>query len=148
MVAVHDHPAQHNPAVLQRLKRLFHRDLVTPGTSTRRAAIRANCFPVFSEASDGPTLRCMRYRVERGHERVGKPLQPRDLEAFDALDAVLNDPEFRHDFTMVLGDLLFIDNHKVAHDREAYQDNSVAPRLMVRLGLNAPQQPQDPSNPR
>lgn len=148
VVAVHDHLAQHHPAVLQRLKRSFHRDLVTPGTSTRRAAIRANCFPVFNEASDGPSLRYMRYWIEKGHERVGKPLQPRDLEAFDALDAALNDPQFRHDFTMMPGDLLFIDNHKVAHDREAYQDNPAAPRLMVRLWLNARPQPQDPSNRR
>ncbi|MFM9101789.1 MAG: TauD/TfdA family dioxygenase [Cyanobium sp.] len=30
-VAVHDHLAQQDPAVLQRLHRCFHRDLVTPG---------------------------------------------------------------------------------------------------------------------
>jgi hypothetical protein len=31
---------------------------------------------------------------------------------------------------------LFCDNHKTAHDREAYRDDPAAPRLMVRLWLN------------
>jgi hypothetical protein len=60
--------------VLQRLKRSFHRDLLTSGSSTRRAAISTNCFPVFSEASDVPTPLYMRYWIEAGHERIGKLL--------------------------------------------------------------------------
>lgn len=47
---------------------------------------------------------------------------------------------------MAPGELLFIDNHKVAHDREAYQEGPATPRLMVRLWRNALQQQQDPSN--
>jgi alpha-ketoglutarate-dependent taurine dioxygenase len=78
----------------------------------------------------------MRYWIETGHQRIGQLLEPLDLAAFDALDAALNDPQLRHDFAMAPGDLLFIDNHKVAHDREAYQDDPSAPRLMVRLWLN------------
>jgi alpha-ketoglutarate-dependent taurine dioxygenase len=78
----------------------------------------------------------MRYWIETGHQRIGQPLEPLDREAFDALDAALNDPRLRFDFAMEPGDLLFIDNHKVAHDREAYQDDPSAPRLMVRLWLN------------
>jgi alpha-ketoglutarate-dependent taurine dioxygenase len=138
VVAVHDQLAQAHPALLQRLKRSFHRDLVTPGSSNDQAGIRANCFPVFSDARDGPTLRYMRYWIEKGHQRIGQPLEPLDHVAFDALDAALNDPQLRHDFAMAPGDLLFIDNHKVAHDREAYEDDPSAPRLMVRLWLNQP----------
>ena len=33
-------------------------------------------------------------------------------------------------------ELLFCDNHKTAHDREAYREDPAAPRLMVRLWLN------------
>jgi hypothetical protein len=138
VVAVHDQLAQTHPALLQRLKRSFHRDLVTPGSTNDLAGIKANRFPVFSDASDGPTLRYMRYWIEKGHQRIGQPLEPLDLEAFDALDAALNDPQLRYDFAMAPGDLLFIDNHKVAHDRDAYQDDPSAPRLMVRLWLNVP----------
>ena len=136
VVAVHDQLAQTHPALLQHLKGSFHRDLVTPGSRNDLAGIKANRFPVFCDASDGPTLRYMRYWIETGHQRIGQPLEPLDRDAFDALDAALNDPQLRHDFAMAPGDLLFIDNHKVAHDREAYQDDPNAPRLMVRLWLN------------
>jgi hypothetical protein len=136
VVAVHDQLAKTHPALLHRLKRSFHRDLVTPGSCNDLAGIKANRFSVFSDASDGPTLRYMRYWIETGHQRIGQPLEPLDHEAFDALDAALNDPQLCHEFAMAPGDLLFIDNHKVAHDREAYQDDPSAPRLMARLWLN------------
>ncbi len=138
VVAVHNQLAQTHPAQLQRLKRCFHRDLVTPGSCHDLAGIKANRFPVFSEASDGPTLRYMRYWIETGQQRIGEPLGPLDCEAFDALDAALNDPQLRHDFALAPGDLLFIDNYKVAHDRDAHQDDPSAPRLMRRLWLNEP----------
>jgi alpha-ketoglutarate-dependent taurine dioxygenase len=141
VVAVHDQLAQTHPAQLQRLKRFFHRDLVTPGSCNDLAGIKANRFPVFFDASDGPSLRYMRYWIETGQQRIGKPLGPLDCEAFDALDAALNDPQLRHDFALAPGDLLFIDNHKVAHDRDAYQDDPSAPRLMLRLWLNEPSPP-------
>jgi alpha-ketoglutarate-dependent taurine dioxygenase len=79
----------------------------------------------------------MRYWIEKGHERIGKPLESMDTDAFNALDEALSNPKFRHDFAMTPGDILFIDNHKVAHDREAYEDDPTAPRLMARLWLNA-----------
>jgi alpha-ketoglutarate-dependent taurine dioxygenase len=135
-VAVHDHLSVHHPQQLERLHHHFHRDIVTPGSHPDPALIEANHFPIFSQAADGPTLRYMRYWIEKGHERLGRPLSSEDLEALDILDATLNDPAFRHDFPMAAGDLLFIDNHKLAHDREAYRDDPCAPRLMVRLWLN------------
>ena len=137
VVAVHDHLNKVHPELLSRLKRSFHRDVVTPGVTDREAAIEKNVFPIFTEANDGPTLRYMRYWIEKGHERIGKPLESMDTDAFNALDEALNNPKFRHDFAMIPGDILFIDNHKVAHDREAYEDDPTAPRLMARLWLNA-----------
>jgi len=110
--------------------------MVNPGSCNDLVGIKPLRFAVFSDASDGPTLRYLRHWIERGHQRIGQSLEPLDREAFDALDAVFNDPQLRFDFAMEPGDLLIIDNHKVAHDREAYQDDPSAPRLMVRLWLN------------
>jgi hypothetical protein len=134
-VAVHDHLAIHQPEALRRLHRCFHRDLVTPGGSRERQQRLANRFPVFQQAADGPTLRYMRHWIETGHARLGKPLADDDRQAFDQLDASLNDPRFRHELRLEPGDLLFCDNHKTAHDREAYREDPAAPRLMVRLWL-------------
>ncbi|MEB3185716.1 MAG: TauD/TfdA family dioxygenase [Cyanobacteriota bacterium] len=136
-VAVHDHLAAHHPEALRRLYRSFHRDLVTPGSPRERQQRLANRFPIYQQAADGPTLRYMRHWIETGHGRLGKPLAPADRQAFDLLDTTLNDPRFRHDLRLQSGDLLFCDNHKLAHDREAYQDDPAAPRLMLRLWLNA-----------
>lgn len=134
-VAVHEHLAIHHPAQLLRLRRCFHRDVVTPNSRNDLSLVEANCFPVFSMASDGPSLRYMRYWIEKAHERLNKPLHREDLEAFDVLDQTLNAPLFRHDLKLEPGDILFIDNHKIAHDRDSYEDNPRAPRLMVRLWL-------------
>jgi alpha-ketoglutarate-dependent taurine dioxygenase len=135
-VAVHDHLARHQPQALRRLHRCFHRDLVTPGGSRERQQRLANRFAVFQQAADGPSLRYMRHWIETGHARLGKPLAEADRQAFDQLDAALNDPRFRHPLRLEPGDLLFCDNHKTAHDREAYRDDPAAPRLMLRLWLN------------
>lgn len=45
VVAVHDQLAQVHPALLQRLKGSFHRDLITPGSCNDLAGIKANRFP-------------------------------------------------------------------------------------------------------
>ena len=42
----------------------------------------------------------------------------------DILDATVNDPAFRLDFPLAAGALLFIDNHKLAHDHESWLDDS------------------------
>ena len=136
-VAVHDCLEEKDPALLHRLKQSFFRDVVTPGVEERAAAIRENAFPVFIDAQDGPTLRYMRYWIEKGHEQMDQPLDLMDLQAFDMLDQTLSDPRFCHHFGMQPGDMLFIDNHKTAHDREAFEDDPQAPRLMIRLWLNA-----------
>lgn len=136
-VAVHEHLAVHHPDALARLHRPFHRDVVTPGSEANALAlIHSNAFAVYAQAEDGPTLRYMRYWIEKAHQRIHRPLDPQDLEAFDRLDQTLNDPRFRYDFDLARGDLLFIDNHKLAHDRDAFVDDPEAPRLLVRLWLN------------
>jgi len=137
-LAVHEHLATHHPEALIRLYKTFHRDVVTPGSEANALAlIHTNAFGVFADANDGPTLRYMRYWIEKAHDRINKPLEPLDIEAFNLLDQTLNDPQFRYDFDLRPGDLLFIDNHKLAHDRDAFRDDPAAPRLMVRLWLNA-----------
>ena len=136
---VHERMDQEAPGLLARLYRDYIRDIVTPGTEPTAEALLANRFPVFQKRDHGRalTLRYMRYWIEKGHEQMAQPLDPLDIQAFDVLDQTLNDPRFCHDFAMAPGDMLFIDNHKTAHDREAYEDDPQVPRLMIRLWLNA-----------
>lgn len=132
---VHETLRSERPDLLRRLYGSFVRDVVTPGSARSIEAVAQNRFPVF--AYDGRlSLRYMRYWIERGHDRIGEALDPLDIAAFDALDAVLEDPQNVLAFTMQPGDMLFIDNTTTAHDRDAYVDDPAAPRLLLRLWLD------------
>ncbi len=148
-VQAHEVLREKHPKLLPRLYESFVRDVVTPGSDRSLERLAANRFPVFSY--DGRIgMRYMRYWIEKGHARLGEPLAPEDLEAFDALDAALEDPEHVLAFRMAPGDLLFIDNTTTAHDRDAFEDDPAYPRLMLRLWLNhraAPKPPRDAVHP-
>lgn len=125
------------PGALERLYGEYARDVVTPGAERDAARVAANRFPVFS--CDGRLkLRYMRYWIERGHARADLPLVPEDLAAFDALDGRLEDPANVLTFRMSPGEMLFVDNTTTAHDRDAYEDDPAAPRLLVRLWVDRP----------
>lgn len=124
-----------HPRLLERLYGGFVRDVVTPGSDRDLARVAANRFPILSYEGR-IAMRYMRYWIEKGHARVGEALAPEDLEAFDALDAALEDPAHVLAFRMAPGDLLFIDNTTTAHDRDAYEDDPASPRLMLRLWLD------------
>jgi hypothetical protein len=124
-----------HPRLLERLYGTFVRDVVTPGSDRDLDRVRANRFPVFSYEGR-IAMRYMRYWIEKGHARLGEALAQEDLEAFDALDAALEDPAHVLAFRMAPGDLLFIDNTTTAHDRDAYEDDPASPRLMLRLWLD------------
>ena len=125
------------PRLLARLYDAYVRDVVTPGSDRAEEHVAANRFPIFDY--DGRlSLRYMRYWIEKGHARVGEPLDPEALAAFDALDAALEDPAHVLAFRMAPGDMLFLDNTTVAHDRDAYVDDPASPRLLLRLWLDRP----------
>lgn len=134
--AVVAHLQQHAPECVERLQQSFYRDVVTPGAVDPLALIANNRFPVLTVGSDGASLRYMRYWIEKGHQRLNQPLSTNDLQAFDALDAALNHPRCCHTFQLCEGDILLIDNLKVVHDRDAYEDDPCRPRKLIRLWLN------------
>jgi alpha-ketoglutarate-dependent taurine dioxygenase len=126
-----------NPPLLRRLYGDFVRDVVTPGSDRSPAQVAKNRFPVFSYDSGRLRFRYMRYWIERGHDRVGEPLDVEGRAALDALDAELSAPEHALSFRLSSREMLFLDNTLVAHDRDAYEDDPAAPRLMLRLWLAA-----------
>ena len=122
------------PDAFAQLQGKFVRDVVTPGSDRSVEAVRANSFPVlFGE--NGEQMRYMRYWIEKGHERAGMPLSDAQREAFDALDELLADPSLNLRFELRAGDLLFLDNRAIAHDRDAYVDDPEQPRHLLRLWL-------------
>ncbi len=137
---VHERMCSEAPELLEYLYRDYVRDIVTPGTEPTHTALLANRFPVFQKR-DGEaaiTLRYMRYWIEKGAERAGTGLERGDIEAMDWLGAAFADETVHSRLHLEPGDLLFVDNRDIAHNRTPYEDLPGKRRHMVRLWLAAP----------
>jgi Taurine catabolism dioxygenase TauD, TfdA family len=122
------------PEVLRTLAAPFHIDRrggVPPGES---ATIR---FPVMHGEGNALECRYLRYWIEAGHEKAGEPLTAEQVGALDALDAVLADPSLRAEFDLRPGDVLFVNNRWIFHNRTAFDDHPEPERKrhLVRLWL-------------
>jgi alpha-ketoglutarate-dependent taurine dioxygenase len=66
------------------------------------------------------------------------PLTDRMVAALDMFDAVANDPAMHLKMDFQRGDMQFVYNHALLHDREAFIDKPDAPRHLLRLWLSMP----------
>jgi Taurine catabolism dioxygenase TauD, TfdA family len=75
-------------------------------------------------------------------------LTPEDIEALDLFDSLANDATLRLDMVLEPGDMQFLHNHPILHDRTAFEDwpEPERKRHLLRLWL-APwdARPLDPS---
>ena len=135
---VHERMDQEAPGLLARLYRDYIRDIVTPGTEPTAEALLANRFPVFQKRDDGRalTLRYMRYWIEKGAERSGDALEDIDRRAMDLLDALLAEDASHIQVHLEPGDMLFVDNRDISHNRTPYENLPDKERLLVRLWLS------------
>ena len=130
------------PEALAILEQDFIRDVVTPGRERTRANLLRNRFPIFG-GGGAPTLRYMRYWVERGQSAAGLPLSHQQPAALDALDEVLQAAENVVQFRLERGDMLFLDNRILAHNRLAYHDSEGHMRRLQRIWISAPRSATD-----
>lgn len=109
-----------------------------PGAVTR-TTIRTRRGPVFAarEGAPGVLFEYMRERIEAAHARAGEPLTPTQVAAFDRLDEALADPAACVQFLMRRGEMLFIDNAAIAHNRRDFVDHPEPhrQRSMVRMWI-------------
>ena len=68
------------------------------------------------------------------------PLTEAQNEALDMLDALADDPGLHLEFALEPGDLLFVHNHTILHDRTAYEEwgDAARRRHLLRLWLAIP----------
>jgi alpha-ketoglutarate-dependent taurine dioxygenase len=136
--AAYDCLRRESPDVLDVLSRPFHFD--------RRGGVRGGeaptaRFPVLARTGRGPLFRYLRYWIEAGHEKAGEPLTREQVRALDVLDGVLARPELRAEFALKPGDMFFVNNRWILHNRTAFEDHPEAARRrhLVRLWLRARQ---------
>ena len=130
---IHNLMLRERPDYLERLYRPYHFD--------RRAELRpgepSTLFaPVFSD-DGGLKVRYFRFYIPKGHELVGSPLSPNDIEPLDYFESVMNRPELQVTFEMEPGDMQFVSNTFVLHSRTAFEDYAEPERRrhLMRLWL-------------
>lgn len=123
-----------HPDALAVLSRPFHFD--------RRGGVRQGetptvQFPVIEESAEGLLIRYLRYWIEAGHQKGGAVLTSEQVAALDALDSVLRRPELRVEFALQRGQMLFLNNRWLLHNRTAFEDHPepALRRHLVRLWL-------------
>jgi alpha-ketoglutarate-dependent taurine dioxygenase len=133
---VYDELQAHHPGALALLSQPFHIDRrggVLPGQAptTRR--------PVLQRDNGDLAIRYLRYWIEAGHEKAGAPLTPAQREAFDVLDRLLARPDLRVEFDLRPGEMFFINNRWIFHNRTGFEDHPEPERRRhyVRLWLAA-----------
>jgi hypothetical protein len=132
--SVHDDLRARHPDVLEVLGQTWHierRGGVRPGDAPTVQ------YPVLCRDEHGLTYRYLRYWIEAGHATIGRPLTTVQWHALDILDDVLNDPALRVEFALEPGDLYFINNRWILHNRTAFEDHAEPEqqRHLVRLWL-------------
>ena len=134
--ALYEELTERHPEVLATLSQPFHID--------RRGGIRAGEAPTIQfpilDCHDGELLvRYLRYWIEVGHDKAGQPLTSAQKAALDTLDELLRREDLRVEFDLKPGQMYFINNRWILHNRTAFEDHPEWERRrhLVRLWLQA-----------
>jgi len=127
------------------LKDLLHqswcRDVITPGTVNNTEAILANDIPIYQYDADGGVIfRYMRYWIESALVKLGREIPSELTRSLDIIDNYFAAPEHAMCFRLERGDMLFVNNRFLCHNRTAFEDGE-KPRVYVRAWIN--RDPQD-----
>ena len=126
--------ARTDPAAIQVLMQPFHVD--------RRGGVRPGETPtvqrpVVARRGEEILYRYLRTWIEAGHDKASVPLTLEQVKALDALDETLARRVLRVEFMLRPGDMLFVNNRWILHNRTAFEDYTepALRRHYVRLWL-------------
>jgi hypothetical protein len=125
-----------HPGILTTLCEPFHIDR---RGGTRTGEPPTIQFPIIRWDGRDLLVRYLRYWIEAGHEKVGLPLTGAQAAALDGLDELLRRPDLRVEFDLKPGQMYFINNRWILHNRTAFEDHPEMERRrhLVRLWLRA-----------
>jgi alpha-ketoglutarate-dependent taurine dioxygenase len=90
--------------------------------------------PIFQPLETGQQYMLFSYhpdRIRNGVRWVEGPLRPEIEAAFCSLEEALE--TYSCDINLLANDIIFLNNHVVAHDRRSFWDDLKAPRLLERF---------------
>jgi len=134
--AAHNELLEKHPGVLE--------VLYQPLPVDRRGGVRAGESPTARRPVlewDGRALICryLRFWIEAGHAKIGQPLTAAQVGALDILDRVLRRTDLPAEFELEPGQIFYMNNRWLFHNRTAFEDYSDPERRRhyVRLWLRA-----------
>ncbi len=93
--------------------------------------------PVLSWHAGQLTVMIQRQYIDSAQLLPGAPpLDDEMVAALDLFDEIANDPRLHLSMTMEPGDMLFVHNHTLLHDRMGFTNKPGAPRHLLRLWLS------------
>ncbi len=95
--------------------------------------------PVLSWHDQHLTVMYQRQYIESAQRFPNAPrLTDQQVAALDLFDDIANDPAFHLAMRLAPGDMQFVHNHSMLHDRTAFVDRPDTPRHLLRLWLSVP----------
>ncbi|MGD9614595.1 MAG: TauD/TfdA family dioxygenase [Alphaproteobacteria bacterium] len=137
-MAIYNEMARRRPDLVARLFR--------PMPTDRRGEVPAGKKPFFEipvyndHAGYLSVLYSRTYINSSQRFAEARRLEPEDVEALDLFDDLANDADLRLDMQLRPGDMQFVHNHTIMHDRTAFEDwpEPEKKRHLLRLWLAAP----------
>ena len=137
-MAIYNEMARRRPDLVARLFRPFPTD--------RRGEVPAGKkpffeIPIYNDHAGYLSVLYSRPYIHSGQRfPEARRLEPEDIEALDLFDELANDADLRLDMQLRPGDMQFVHNHTILHDRTAFEDwpEPEKKRHLLRLWLAAP----------
>jgi hypothetical protein len=122
------------------------RNLLDPIETDRRGEVPEGskpyfCVPIFNWYRNQLSAIYQRQYIESARRFSGVgPLNPLQIEALDLFDELANDPALNLNMELRPGDMQFVHNHTILHDRTAFEDfpEPKRKRHLLRLWLAPP----------
>lgn len=129
---------KYHAAVISEMEKAVIRDVITPGKINTDDTIKENAFPIFSQTEKGFTFRYMRFWIETAFQKTLQEMPMELTKGLDATDAFFDEKSNNIQFRMERGDMLFINNRFLCHNRSAFENNTTTsqPRTLVRTWIN------------
>lgn len=118
--------------------------LFDPIATDRRGEVPAGAkpyfeIPVLNWFDDRLTVIYQRQYIESSQRFADAPrIDSQQREALDLFDRIVNEPGMHLRMELARGDMQFVHNHGLLHDRTAFIDKPDAPRHLLRLWLSVP----------
>jgi len=119
--------------------------LFTPVATDRRGETPTGAdpwftVPVFTWWEQKLTVMYQRQYIDSAMRFPKAPrLVDDQVAALDAFDDACNDPSLQARMTLEPGDMQFVHNHSILHDRTSFIDNPERPRHLVRAWMSVPE---------